>query len=156
MKIRKVDFVLILLMFMVIIGGCSSSTLNSTQPLEQSTYGPKVAHEKIKLTVNEKNITKDVASLTLTYTNDSDQEYYYGVEPHLEIKIEEKWYVVPTVEDFAWIEIAYILAPHSSTQETIDIQTIYGQLNAGEYRWIKNLYSEGETLTLFAEFTIHN
>ena len=59
----------------------------------------------------------------------------------LEKKIKGDWYQVPTIiDEYGFNDIGYDLTPSSEAQEfKIDWDWLYGKLDPGEYRLIKNI-----------------
>jgi hypothetical protein len=66
-----------------------------------------------------------------------------------------KWYVVEPKEDIFWIEIAYIIAPGETNEESVTLNEYYGTLEPGNYRIVKTFTDpNGNSLTAFGTFAV--
>lgn len=94
-------------------------------------------------------------SLTLEFTNDTENELTYGEYYLLEAFNEENaaWESVAIKNDVGFIDIAYIIESNGISRNSVDLATIYGNLLKGKYRIVKeiNLY---DNYTFMAEFDI--
>jgi len=151
---KKVMYIVILIILMVNSTACKAFKKLDVSKLEKSTYDVSQQSKDVALSIKEENIVKNTESITLIYTNFSDKEYIYGKEPHLEIEVDDIWYVVPTLETAAWDEMAYILSPNDIREDVFPIKEYYGELNEGSYRIVKTLYSDGESIFVLGEFKI--
>jgi len=113
------------------------------------------------VTMVVKEGTASATGLTVTLENTSGNECIYGEYFWLEKKIGEKWYQVPVAfdGDYAFDDIGYILAPESSSEWVVDWEWLYGSLDTGQYRIVKNVLvstdsGEYDTCYLAAEFVI--
>lgn len=151
---RKLFIIMLLIISIGTLNGCNSIKELDSNKLEKSIYEISEQSKDITIAVKEKDLTVETESVTLIFTNLSDEDYIYGAEPHLEVKIDDNWYVLPTLENVAWDEIAYILSPRDSREVIFLIKDNYGKLNEGEYRIIKNFYSDGEPTFATVEFKL--
>ncbi|OLS03218.1 immunoglobulin-like domain-containing protein [Tissierella creatinophila] len=99
--------------------------------------------------------------LTLLFLSKSYNEVIYGESFILEKKIDGIWYEYPIVIDgeYGFKDIGYELPPGEEREFKVDWQWLYGELEPGEYRIIKdisNLEDSGDykTYYLAAEFEI--
>ncbi len=72
-------------------------------------------------------------------------DFYYGKEYFLQKKVEGEWEELEAAEPYAWPKISLMLKDTESTTEIYDL-TVFGELEAGEYKLVKN--------ELEAEFTL--
>ncbi len=121
--------------------------------LEKSEY-EDIADTGITMSIKEDTVTTKTESLTIEYTNGTDIEYVFGLEPHLEIQNEETWYVIPVRQDAAWNDIGFILPPNGTSQEDFSLEHFYEGLIPGHYRVIKTLYADGNGVAAAVEFDI--
>ncbi|WP_107841989.1 immunoglobulin-like domain-containing protein [Metasolibacillus meyeri] len=105
--------------------------------------------------------TASVIGLTVIIENNSDKEITYGVDFLLEKKIKEKWYQVPFAigGNHAFADIGYSLASFSVREWKIDWSGLYGSLNRGEYRLVKEISNfrntdDYDNYHLAVEFTV--
>jgi hypothetical protein len=101
--------------------------------------------------------------LTVIFQNKSDKLCTYGEHFWLEKKINGKWYQVPVKikDNYAFTDIGYSVAPGHESEWKVDWSWLYGSLDTGEYRIIKNVLdfrktADYSTYFLTAEFTITN
>ena len=137
-----------------VLTACKSNKELDINKLEKSNYDTSQQSKEVTLRVKEENVNSKTESITLIYNNLSDKEYTYGQEPHLEVEVDGVWYVVKTLENVAWDDIGYLLSSKSNREDTFSIKNNYGELNEGNYRIIKTLYSNGEPLFSIVEFKV--
>lgn len=122
--------------------------------LDKSSYENIKENEEISLTIKETEISSDTQEVTLVCENNTDKEYIYGNEVHLDIKHKGEWYVVPVMQKVGWNEIGIVLAGKSKNQNSISIKDYYGKLENGEYRFVKELYYMDEVIVVKSEFEV--
>ena len=102
----------------------------------------------------------DGTDVTLTYSNNYETATVtYGSMYTLELQGEEGWTEVPTLENIGWNAMLYILEPGKTSKETLLLSVIYGDLQAGHYRLVKNCTvehedQEPEEIVIYTEFDI--
>lgn len=147
--------------FMFLLGcGQSNSGLSSAETdWETTPYETVNELDNITMTIKEGTISE--TGLTVTLKNDSDKHCIYGESFSLEKKIGDYWYQVPVVleENFGFNSIGYDLAASTEDEWTVDWEWLYGSLDAGEYRIIKDILDFREAgdydeYILSSEFTI--
>lgn len=114
-----------------------------------------------EVTMNVKDGTVSTSGLTVIFENKSDKQGFYGQDFLLEKNINGKWYQVPITlkGELAIPMIAYDLAPSDVNEWTVDWDIIYGRLDAGEYRIVKEVHDfrksgDYDKYQLAAEFTV--
>lgn len=79
-------------------------------------------------------VEKDGNLFTVSLTNNTEEEWCYGTYFSVQAYLDGYWYDIPTVPgNWAFHDIAMVLAPGTSVKETYDIG-MYGDLPAGLYR----------------------
>ena len=108
-----------------------------------------------------KDDTISATGITVVLKNNSDKECIYGEFFLLEQKFNNSWYEVPVIIDgnYGFNSIGYELSPGDSGEWEIDWDWLYGSLEAGQYRIIKDILDFRDTgdfdkYFLAAEFTI--
>ncbi len=135
----------------------------SNQPAETSDWEP-TTYETVNnfdgVTMTVKEGTASSAGLTVVFENESGSQCTYGEYYCLEKKINGSWYQVPVVidGDYAFNHIAYEVA--GEREWTIDWEWLYGSLDTGEYRIVKDVLDfrgpgDYDKYYLAAEFTIY-
>ena len=90
----------------------------------------------VELEIQESPISTPLPDFfTLVYTNNSDSiEYEYSAHFQIEMKLNDAWYVFPSIEGYAVIDMAYYLSPLSSGEVKCYIQQYHEYLEPGLYR----------------------
>ena len=66
-----------------------------------------------------------------------------------------EWKEVKVINDqYGFIAIGWIIKQNGEFEDKIDWSNLYGQLKEGEYRIVKEVYSNGNKKELYAKFTI--
>lgn len=163
---KKILCVTLALIMMLTTAACgaaqtSGSPVGSAQTLElpadepQSSQKPAQVSGDIQMTVKEQNVAGDVESVSLNIKNASDKEYSYGAMFTIEAEKNGGWEEVDPIADLMWIEIAYIIKPGETNENTITIKEHYGTLASGNYRIVKAFTStDGNNLTAYGTFTV--
>mgnify|MGYP005750264093 CR=1 FL=1 len=147
-------------MFLILLSGCGSS---SNSP--NNTAWDPTLHETVNnldgVTMSVKEGTVSSTGLTVILNNNSDKQCIYGEHFLLEKKIEGRWYQVPDVLDgkYGFDDIGYDLASSDVKEWTVDWGWIYGKLDTGDYRILKDIFDfrkagGSEQYYLTAEFRI--
>lgn len=148
---KKTVICLLTAMCMFVLTACDNV---NHKKFEKSMFDSSQQTSDVKLVVKENTVDPDTESITLVFSNLSDEEYIFGEQPYLEIFLNDEWYVVPYQKDVVWNMLAYILSPHDSREHTVDLKYNFGKLKAGKYRVIKELTSTDVKTFAIAEFTI--
>lgn len=104
--------------------------------------------------------TVSSTGLTVTFVNKSNRNGVYGEYFVLEKKSNGRWDQVPTViNNYGFTDIGYPLPPGSRRDWSADWSWLYGSLDRGEYRIVKEILDFKGTGDftkhyLSAEFTI--
>ena len=128
-------------------GTNGSASLNSTpdSTADDTTDWKPTAFETVN---NFDGVSMEVRSgtiaptgLTLTFINQTDSECIYGEYFVIEKKIAGSWYQVPIVIEgnYGFESIGYSLEPKGESEWTSDWKWIYGSLDLGEYRIVKDI-----------------
>lgn len=114
------------------------------------------------VTITVKEGTASSTSLTVAFENNSSSQCIYGEYFWLEKKINGSWYQVPIVIDgnYGFNDIGYDLASEEEREWTVDWDWLYGSLNTGKYRIVKDILDfratgDYDKYYLAAEFTIY-
>lgn len=139
---KKLFCLFYLAISMALLAGCTGnmSSGNSTEEADWEA----TAHENVNnfddVTMNVKEETVSPTGLTLTFENNSDKQGIYGDYFLLEKKIDESWYEVPTIlSNYGFNDIGYDLPPSDVQELTVDWDWLYGKLDSGEYRIVKDI-----------------
>ena len=105
-------------------------------------------HAEIRLATSD--------SLQLKLSNVSNETIIYGEAYTMEVFRDDSWEKLPVLpEDYGFIEIAYELEPGESRFMDIDFAWLYGELQKGKYKMIKEIYlPDGRVYSVPAEFEI--
>lgn len=113
------------------------------------------------VTMALKEGTASSTSLTLVIEKNSSSQCIYGEYFWLEKKINGSWYQVPVAIDgnYGFNDIGYDLASGDDDEWAVDWEWLYGSLDTGEYRIVKDILDFREagkydTYYLAVEFII--
>ncbi len=106
--------------------------------------------ENVKITVKDNSLTKTGAIIVIEDKNENPKSW--GMDFRIQMSTEEnKWIDLITKEIITWIEIAMKPNENGITEMQQDWEKIYGELNAGTYRIVKN---NGLSVVYSEQFTI--
>ena len=118
------------------------------------------------ININNNDIIVSIKDDTLTnkgatfiIENNSDKLVGYSESYHLEIKDNNEWHILKTINDAEFNEPLWNLESNNTKEIEVNWEYIYGNLEAGEYRFIKDscFINENETFDDFyigVKFTI--
>ena len=107
---------------------------------------------KVSLSLKKDTLTKTGA--TIIISDISEQENTYGEWFRIDKKTNGFWEELKPIDDnYAFKDIAYKIGENNKLEMNIDWSKLYGELESGEYRLIKDLYNDGH-IYLSVEFTI--
>lgn len=137
-----------------------SSKNNDTANWKPTTFETVNNFEGVIMTVKERTVSS--SKLTLIFKNDSHSQCIYGESFGLEKKLNGKWYQVPVVikGSYGFNDIGYYLASGETQEFAVDWKWLYGSLDKGEYRIVKDILDfrgtgDYDTYILTAEFSIN-
>jgi type 1 fimbria pilin len=135
-----------------------------SQPAEITEWEPTIyttVNNLDGVSMKVKEGTASSTSLTVGFENNSSSQCIYGEHYWLEKKINGSWYQVPVVIDgnYGFNDIGYNLAAGAKGEWAVDWNWLYGSLDTGEYRLVKDILDfrgpgEYDTYYLTGEFTI--
>lgn len=93
----------------------------------------------VTMTVKEETVSP--SKLVVLFTNNSTRKCIFGEFFSLEKKLNEKWYQVPVAisGNYGFNSIGYNLPPGENMEFTVDWKWLYGSLDTGEYRIVKDI-----------------
>lgn len=99
--------------------------------------------ENVTIEVDQNLITAESVSITITDNNEN--QYGWGVEFKIQQKINGEWQDLNYISDnLSWIDIAYELDSNNQLIQKINIKKYYGELSSGTYRVVKPVYDNDE------------
>jgi len=146
---KRLVVILICLVSLTLLSGCKGSEkFESINDLKGVTM----------------NVVEDSASSTglkVLFENNSEKNCIYGSYYLLEMKISDKWYEVPVVFEgnYAFDSIGFPLDQSQSSEWSVEWEWLYGVLDAGDYRIVKDISDfrgtgDFDTYYLAAEFSV--
>lgn len=142
----------------------SEVTHDSSQSIDISDWEPTTfdtvnSFDVVAMTAKEGTVSP--TGLTLQFENKSNSECIYGSYFSLEKKISGAWYKVPvSIEgDYGFDSIGYSLSSHGESEWATNWEWLYGNLDTGEYRIVKDILDfrgtgNYDTYYLAAEFSV--
>lgn len=129
-----------------IIGGADGPTsVFLAGKLDEKHNGLKLKTEEdvngeiafLPLGVFLKPVSYNNGQLTVLIDNQSGSDYYYGKEYTLQKKDGDKWSDVKPVQEYGWPKISLMVKDLETATEVYDL-TVFGELEAGTYKLLKN------------------
>jgi hypothetical protein len=162
---KKLCFLTCLVISILLVTGCvnqlSANTAEGSDTFSESTDSTEPVNnlEGVVMTVKEGTVSP--TGLTVVFKNITENELLFGEFYILEMKTDDGWYQVPVAfdGDYGFNSIGYILDPDSSREWSVDWEWLYGSLEKGEFRIVKDILDSNgvgryETYYLAAEFTL--
>lgn len=138
----------------------ASNQNNDTTNWKPTAFEAVNNFDGVTMTVKEETVSS--SKLTVMFKNNSSSQCIYGEYFSLEKKLNEKWYQVPVVigGDYGFNTIGYNLASGETGELVVDWKWLYGSLDAGEYRIVKDILDfrrtgDYDNYYLAAEFSIN-
>lgn len=133
---RSVNLIL-LCISLSLLSGCTPS--DEPVKLEESKVEQVNDLTNVRLEIVEDTLSRE--GLILLIVNESDKTLVYNGSFFLEQKVDGKWYEVKDILDgkFGFEDIGYGTDPQDSSELVIQWEWLYGELNSGEYRLIKDV-----------------
>ena len=95
---------------------------------------------KVSIKIKEGTLTNEGATIVITDKNDAPISW--GVDFLVEVKKDDKWELAPQKAQVMWIEIAMMPNENGITEINCKWTEMYGKLESGTYRIVKNYYSQ--------------
>src|SRR5690625_3968932 len=149
---------LILFLVSALLVACSNGNSAEIKDWESTQYDTVNNFDGVSMTVQEGGISP--TELTVIFENNSNKQAVYGEYFSLEKAFEGDWYQVPTIiDEYGFNDIGYELAPSENEAFVIDWDWLYGSLDNGEYRIVKDILDfrdtgDSDKYYLAAQFTI--
>lgn len=112
--------------------------------------------EKVKMSIKEGTLTP--SSATIVIIDDNDTPYVYSKWFRIDQKTNGQWKEVRTSnDDYNFTAIAYNVDKTGKLEDVVDWGDLYGVLEKGEYRLVKNVYgNDGNEIYFSTDFLIDN
>ncbi|QKY69359.1 immunoglobulin-like domain-containing protein [Lentibacillus sp. CBA3610] len=155
---KKILLFAMTLLVSVLLVACGNGDSLETKDWEVTQYDTVNNFDGISMIVKEGSISP--TALTVIFENTTDKQGVYGEYFSLEKEIEGDWYQVPTIlDEYGFNDIGYELTPSEIEEFTIDWDWLYGSLDTGEYRIVKDILDfrgtgDYDKYYLAAQFTI--
>lgn len=156
---RHLILLILMTIILTLIVGCDRTEPNNEIDWEPTQYGDVNELDNVTMEAKEEGLTP--TRITVVLENNSDIDLQYGEFFILEKKFNQKWYEVPvTLEgDYGFNDIAYALPVGERVEVEIDLEWLYGSIESGQYRIIKDVLEFKDTGDYYkhylaAEFTI--
>ena len=130
----------------------SSNPVNTVNYEQNDTKSNRTPDNVI---IEVESTTIKPESVTITITDNNENEYGWGVEFRVQEKVNGEWKNLNYVsDDLSWIDIAYELGEDKQLTQELDIEKYYGKLSNGIYRIVKPVYDNGYVDIYSNEFEI--
>lgn len=154
-KIFKfISVVLIIIMILFVVLGVYMFIVNINKTPKIGTWSThKVNNNLIGMQIDEKDITKN--SATITISNNTGDTYTYGHAYTIEYYNHGKWHFIKPIDNPVFLLNAFTLEPQEKNKIIIDWKKYYGNLPVGKYRVLKEFdSSSGQTFYSSVEFSL--
>jgi len=132
--VKKINIVFFVLLFSLLTVSCSSYSKITMEP----GFNSLVFSDSVTMEITDEWIDSGSPELNVKIVNNTEEELRYTEEPHLEVRINGSWYIVPLIEDASWTVTLYTLGA-GETQDYIFSLSDYYELESGfTYRLVKN------------------
>ena len=130
----------------------------SSNPVDTTNQGQsniKSNRNPNNVIIKVDNTTIKPESVSITITDNNENQYGWGVEFRVQEKVNGEWKNLNYISDnLSWIDIAYHLNEDKQLTQKLDIEKYYGKLSNGIYRIVKPVYDEGYIDIYSNEFEI--
>jgi hypothetical protein len=138
---KKYLYLLLLMaLSLTFTSGCAETT-----DWEPTEYDNVNNFDGVNMTVKEETVSS--TGLIVVIENNSKSQCIYSEDFVLEKKIKGNWYQVPVIigKDYGFNDIGYNLASEENGEWAVEWDWLYGSLDTGEYRIIKNVLDFRDT-----------
>ena len=130
----------------------------SSNPVDTTNQGQsniKSNRNPNNVIIKVDNTTIKPESVSITITDNNENQYGWGVEFRVQEKVNGEWKNLNYISgNLSWIDIAYQLNEDKQLTQKLDIEKYYGKLSNGIYRIVKPVYDEGYIDIYSNEFEI--
>lgn len=130
----------------------------SSNPVDTTNQGQsniKSNRNPNNVIIKVDNTTIKPESVSITITDNNENQYGWGVEFRVQEKVNGEWKNLNYISDnLSWIDIAYQLNEDKQLTQKLGIEKYYGKLSNGIYRIVKPVYDEGYIDIYSDEFEI--
>lgn len=154
---RYLRLIVIVLLGMVVVAACGVN--DEDADWEPTQYESVNDLEGVSMTEQEGSASS--TGIELLLENTTENYYDYGEPFELEKQMDGEWYAVPIPdeENYGFTDIGYELRAGETAEESVDWEWLYGSLDSGEYRIVKDFIQVREpgdfdTYHLAATFTV--
>lgn len=108
--------------------------------------------DNVTISIKEGTLTK--TSATVIIEDKNKEKYNYSSWFRIDKKENQEWKEVKVIdEEYAFTDIAYLPDEDGKVQINTNWKNLYGELEKGEYRLVKEVYDNGNNY-IYVEFTI--
>jgi hypothetical protein len=145
------------------LAGCADSPAPPSSPTQSPSVSPPAALKPSEYTDADFDTSGDIVVRTecdiygsdapwVSYTieNKTSDEFVYGVQYSVEVKLDGKWHEIPFPENTAWNDIGIMLKPNGINAHSFSFSELDYRMADGTYRLIKELGGK----RYFAEFKV--
>ncbi len=134
---KKIYSIIIVLTMIIAMTGCNTRDCSLTiSDRKDSDFGQS---EDIEFSTQHQVYGKDIERITCFLQNKTNKEIIYGEEYAIEKYQDGDWYQLQFPENTGWNDIAYILAPNSSSTVNINLSFLDYKFTDGTYRVVKKV-----------------
>lgn len=133
-KVNDMKKIIAIIICLLLLVGCAKENKESTEKKDETL---KITN--VTMSIKEGTLSKSGATIVISDLNEKES-YLYGDDFRLEINKDGKWEKLNTiVEEYGFNDINYIKDSEKKVELPINWSWLYGNLNPGKYRIIKNV-----------------
>lgn len=139
---KKLYGILICFIFMLGITGCNTEAIiKDTAELNEV--------EGVSMTIQKGTLKR--TSATIVITDLSGKKNTYGEEYRIDKKENGNWKKLDVIieGEYGWTSIGYLVGANNKLVMEINWKWLYGKLEDGEYRLVKNIYMSEENKSYY-------
>lgn len=127
----------------------NENTLNNvSEPIDTTNR----TIDNVEMKIKDGTLTR--TSATIEIVDKNEEPYGYGEWFRIDKNENGEWKELKQInENFIFTDVAYIPKEDGTIEINVNWGDLYGELENGEYRLVKELYGDG-TNYIYAEFTI--
>lgn len=126
----------------------NNSSNNVSEPIDTTNR----TIDNVEMKIKDGTLTR--TSATIVIEDKNEEPYGYGEWFRIDKNENGEWKELEAIdENYSFTDIAYIPREDGTSEINVNWGDLYGELENGEYRLVKELYGD-ETNYIYAEFTI--
>ena len=128
-------------MALMALVSCKGTETFDPRTLEQSSV--ETLSSEVTMRLSQEAFQSVPAELSLVITNHTGAAYSYGTEYHLEVCLDDQWYILPADEELYFTSIGVQLQPDGINSEKISPRSTGSICQPGGIGWSRSFTAPG-------------